>query len=434
MGKDYHIRNDCRLCNSEMLRGVLALEPTPLANEFLKPGDVQEELFPLHLVECLACGHVQLPVVVDPERLFRNYVYVSGTSPAFVDHFRRYADEVWQAHNLKEGDLVVEIGSNDGTLLQFFKDKGARVLGVDPAAEIAAQASARGIQTLPFFFRETLAESILTNYGEAKLVVANNVFAHADDLSAIVRGVRKLLGRGGAFIFEVQYLGDLLDGGLFDMVYHEHLSYHSLWPLVKFFDRQEMTLQKVQRVPTHGGSIRCTVVPGIHPPDQSMLDVLYPERERSTLASFERLQAQIETRGLQLREYLRRVRLGSATRQVAGYGAPAKATTLMRQFRIGGMIDYVIDDSPWKQGLCMPGTSIPVRAFQHFRIPQSQMEKHEHARGGEVAQYVLSWPDVLVIFAWNFAEPILAKLRASGFFDGWRVAVVPLPDFKEIRS
>ena len=413
MGKDYHVRNNCRLCSSEILRGVLNLEPTPLANEFLKPGDAREELFPLYLVECVACGHVQLPVVVDPARLFRNYVYVSGTSPAFVDHFRRYADEVWQAHNLKEGAHVVEIGSNDGTLLRFFKEKGARVLGIDPAEKIAAQASESGIDTLPHFFRETLAESIAETWGQADVVLANNVFAHADDLAGIVRGVKKLLKPGGAFAFEVQYLGDLLDGGLFDMVYHEHLSYHSVGPLLRFVRDQGLELYGVEHVNTHGGSIRCTVAQRDHrdPPYniQAMIN-----REGLEAKRFAAMQAQIDERGEYLRERLHALR--KYGKRVAGYGAPAKATTLMRQFKIQGMIDYVIDDSPWKEGLCMPGTSIPVRR------PGGDWTRVERVA------------DVMVIFAWNFAEPILKKLRGAGFFDGERVAIVPLPEYTEVRE
>lgn len=408
MGTSYVVRPDCRLCSSEMLRGVLALEPTPLANEFLKPGDSCEELFPLHLVECLACGHVQLPVVVDPERLFRNYVYVSGTSPAFVEHFRRYANDLCQAHNLAEGSLVVEIGSNDGTLLKFFKQRGMRVLGVDPAAEIAAKATAEGVPTIPHFFRESLAEEIVRDHGRAALVVANNVFAHADDLSAIVRGVKTLLAPGAPFVFEVQYLGDLLDGGLFDMIYHEHLSYHSVRSLVPFFRRHGMTLFDVKRVNTHGGSIRCRVFDALHVPlynvDRFVRD------EGDVFERFRTMQTKITERGDHLRKRLGDLRTDRKV-TIAGYGAPAKATTLTRQFGLTGLVDFVVDDSPWKQGLCMPGSQIPVY-------------------DGSMALNC----DVLVLFAWNFAEPILAKLRSAGFFDGQRVAIVPLPEYQEIRS
>ena len=408
MGTSYVVRPDCRLCSSEMLRGVLALEPTPLANEFLKPGDSCEELFPLHLVECLACGHVQLPVVVDPERLFRNYVYVSGTSPAFVEHFRRYANDLCQAHNLAEGSLVVEIGSNDGTLLKFFKQRGMRVLGIDPAAEIAAKATAEGVPTIPHFFRESLAEEIVRDHGRAALVVANNVFAHADDLSAIVRGVKTLLAPGAPFVFEVQYLGDMLAGGLFDTIYHEHLSYHSVRSLVPFFRRHGMTLFDVKRVNTHGGSIRCRVFDALHVPlynvDRFVRD------EGDVFERFRTMQTKITERGDHLRKRLGDLRADRKV-TIAGYGAPAKATTLMRQFGLTGLVDFVVDDSPWKQGLCMPGSSIPVY-------------------DGSMALNC----DVLVLFAWNFAEPILAKLRSAGFFDGQRVAIVPLPEYQEIRS
>lgn len=408
MGTSYVVRPDCRLCSSEMLRGVLTLEPTPLANEFLKPGDSCEELFPLHLVECLACGHVQLPVVVDPERLFRNYVYVSGTSPAFVEHFRRYANDLCQAHNLAEGSLVVEIGSNDGTLLKFFKQRGMRVLGIDPAAEIAAKATAEGVPTIPHFFRESLAEEIVRDHGRAALVVANNVFAHADDLAAIVRGVKTLLAPGAPFVFEVQYLGDMLAGGLFDTIYHEHVSVHGVRPLVPFFHRLGMTLFDVKHVSTHGGSIRCRAFAGEHQPlanvDRFVRD------EGDVFERFRTMQTKITERGDHLRKRLGDLRADRKV-TIAGYGAPAKATTLMRQFGLTGLVDFVVDDSPWKQGLCMPGSQIPVY-------------------DGSMASNC----DVLVLFAWNFAEPILAKLRASGFFDGQRVAIVPLPEYQEIRS
>lgn len=404
-------REGCRLCAETLLDIVLKLEPTPPANEFVRPEDPPQELIPLFLVRCPSCGHVQLPIVVDPERLFRNYVYVSGTAPSFVEHFRRYAEECTEAFDLRHGDLVVEIGSNDGTLLRAFKALGMSVQGVDPALQIAELATSSGIPTLPTFFTRIVAANIKEATGKtAALVVANNVFAHADDLRDIALGVRDLLDpKRGRFVFEVQYLLDLVDGCLFDMIYHEHLSYHHLTPLAHFFHSLGMSLVDVQRVATHGGSVRCTAVPGQHVQASDRLRALI-EKEALALdprgQPFIDLELRISIAKEDLRLFLdAEAREG---RQVAGYGAPAKMTTLCHELGVTAEdIAYVVDDSPWKQGLLAPGTRIPIVA------PFSR----QHA------------PDAFVIFAWNFAEPIAKKLRASGFRGK---IVTPLPKLKEL--
>ena len=386
---------------------VLTLRATPLANEFLHASAAPQatELFPLYLVQCAACGHVQLPVVVDPDRLFSNYVYVSGTSASFVDHFRRYAHAVMHAYALRPGDLVVDIGSNDGTLLRFFKEAGMRVLGIDPAQAIAHAATAQGIETLPRFFDLGLADSVLQSHGPAALVLANNMFAHADDLRGIAQGILRLLDpQRGRFVFEVQYLIDMVEKSLFDMVYHEHLSYHSVAPLLPFFASLGMELVDVSRVPTHGGSIRVCVAPaGTAPVQASVAHVLQEEGRALEDSPFVRLKERIDTVQKQLAAFLAQAR--DAGWCVAGFGAPAKLTTLMYEFGIDAdAIAYVVDDSPWKQGMRTPGTRIPVVSAEHLQtVP----------------------PDRIVIFAWNFAEQIAAKHpEFAGRF------VVPLPDFR----
>ena len=402
----HRVRNDCRLCGAIPLETVLELAPTPPANEFL-PADFtgEQEKFPLYLAQCKACGHVQLPVVVDPERLFRNYVYVSGTSPAFVAHFERYAQACIAEHGLSPGDLVVEVGSNDGTLLRFFQQAGMRVMGVDPAEAISAKATEDGIDTLPLFFGRKVAREIHADTGPAALVVANNVFAHADDLAEIALGVRDLLDPArGRFVFEVQYVVDLVEKTLFDMVYHEHLSYHHLAPLIPFFDSMAMSLVDAEHVDTHGGSIRCTVAPRKNRPQSDRLAAML-KVEAAALASdaFGKLRRQIDDAGKKVREFF----ASETDRSVVGYGAPAKLTTLCHEFGFGNEIHYFVDDSPWKQCLMTPGTNIPVFA---------------PSRMSEVP------PDAVMIFAWNFAPQIAAKLRASGYTG--RI-VTPLPVFKE---
>ena len=409
----FHVRNDCRLCFSTVLTKVLELPPTPLANEFpTVPGKEQDE-FPLWLSACRHCGHVQLPVVVDPERLFRDYVYVSGTSPVFVEHFRRYADEMLAKH-VRKGDLVVEIGSNDGTMLRFMRDGGARVLGIEPAEKIAKSALAEGIESWPVFFDEDVATRIFGAKGRARLVVANNVFAHADDLRGIARGVKRLLDPAGVFVFEVGYLVDVLQKTLVDNIYHEHLSVHSIEPLVQFFWSLGMSLIDARRVNTHGGSIRVTVspTPGL-PCSIGAADLIAEERKMGLMRDpegvFYRFADTIEERRNELLRLLNGAKM--AGRSIVGYGAPAKATTLLRTFGIESFLDYVVDDSPLKQGRWLPGGHVPV-------LPSSAIEETK--------------PDYVVILAWNFADSIINKLswyRAAG-----GKCVVPLPKFRIIDS
>ena len=249
----YRIRNTCRLCNSSDLREVLDLGETPLANELCDSQEAAQaqETFPLYLAQCQTCKHVQLPVVVDPERLFSHYVYESGT--AFGAHLADFAKNV----HARPGSFVVEIGSNDGTLLAKYKARGCEVLGIDPARNIADIAETRnGVPTIrEFFSKKTLGNWNLAGR-KADLVLALNVFAHADDLRSIADGVHALLSDGGSFVFEVGYLPTMLDRAIYRVIYAEHLSYHTLKPLISFFERAGLELYDAELVETQGGSVR----------------------------------------------------------------------------------------------------------------------------------------------------------------------------------
>lgn len=416
MGNEYQTREDCRLCSSKDLKEVLRLTPTPPANEFVDKAaltGVQEE-FPLYLAACVQCGHVQLPVVVDPERLFRNYVYVSGTSPVFVDHFRRFADDMVSQLGLAPGDLVVEIGSNDGTLLKFFRDAGMRVLGVDPAKAIARAATADGVETWCEFFTEDLAHRIVAERGHAMLVVANNVFAHADDLRGIALGVKHLLNGRGVFTFEVSYLPDVIEKTLFDTVYHEHLSYHSVGPLARFLSSVGMPLRDAQRIGTHGGSLRGTAAgtASARPVTRGVTDLVAYEAAMGLAEDPARpmrlLEQQISALRVQLHDFLAQAKADG--KRVAGFGAPAKATTLMYHFGLGPQdLEFIVDDSPLKQGLFTPGKHVPV-------VPSSAVRELK--------------PDYLVVLAWNFADSIIANNQA--FRDAGGKFVVPIPEFRVV--
>lgn len=405
-------RTTCRLCESIDLELVLALSPTPPANAFVKASlrDEPQELIPLDVFLCRGCGHVQLLDIVDPDVLFRDYVYVSGTSPVFVRHFQEYANQLVDRFRPSPGALAVEIGSNDGTMLGFLQKSGLEVLGIDPAVEISANARARGIETLTEFFDEGLAEEIVRGRGRAALVIANNVFAHADDLRGITAAIQGLLAPNGVFVFEVSYLVDVVEKTLFDTIYHEHLAYHSVAPLKRFFEAHGLDLFAVERVATHGGSLRGFVQRrgDAHKPDGSVERLVSVENalgldRPETIVAFG---ADIARKGQALRATL--LRLRSEGKRIAGYGAPAKATTLCHQFSLGSdILEYIIDDSPLKQGLLSPGYHVAI-------LPASTLQQTP--------------PDYLVILAWNFADAIIAKLtefRAAG-----GQIIVPLPDLK----
>jgi SAM-dependent methyltransferase len=252
-GRDYRVRTDCRLCGGP-LATRLALGNTPLANELVDRQDAEQDTFPLYLAQCAICQHVQLPVVVNPERLFqRGYVYQSGTSPEFVKYLQAFARDVQPA---RAGGFVLEVASNDGCLLAEYQRLGFSVLGIDPAHNAADVAEARRVPTIRAFFgHATLANWNLAGR-KADLVIALNVMAHIDDLSDVLIGICALLSDDGKFVMEVGYLPDMISRGVWRVCYHEHLSYHHIAPLVNFFASHGLEIVDAHRVPTQGGSIR----------------------------------------------------------------------------------------------------------------------------------------------------------------------------------
>ena len=401
-------KRTCRLCNSARLEQVVTLTPTPPGNRVLTEHETRGEnpVFPLTVSFCSDCHHVQLGHVVAPEILYRNhYSYVSGTSPVFVAHFRDYAAFAVERFALAPGALVVDIGSNDGTGLQFFKERGMTVLGVDPASEIAAAATARGIETVDDFFGPALAERLRRERGAAKLVSSHNACAHIDDLGGVIDGVRTLLADDGVFVMEVGYFVDVFGKGWFDTIYHEHLDYHTVEPLLGFFERHGMEVFAVQRIAPQGGSIRVMAqrAGGRRAVDGSVAELVKLEHElgldrADTVRTF---QSKLDRIKGELRELLGGLRAQGKT--IAGYGAPTKSTTLMMHFDLGkDVIDFIVDDNPLKQGFYTPGTFVPIG-------PSSLLYERK--------------PDYVLILAWNFAEPIMKQHPSfAGRF------IVPMPE------
>ncbi|HER26335.1 MAG TPA: class I SAM-dependent methyltransferase [Rhodospirillales bacterium] len=408
-------RTTCRLCGGSALTRVLALKASPPANAFVAADqlDTPQQTFPLDVFFCQHCHHVQLLDVVDAKVLFENYVYVSATSPVFVKHFEDYAQFVIDRYNPPAGSLVFDIGSNDGTLLRAFKNSGHDVLGVDPAKDIAAAASADGIETISGFFSGPMAEEIRAERGSAAVITANNVFAHIDDLGGVLDGIHLLLDDDGVFVFEVSYLLDMFENTLFDMIYHEHLAYHTVEPLIAFMAAHNMELIDVQRVPSHGGSLRavCQTTAGTRPVDGSVAGLVGLEKSLGLdkAATYQDFGNRIDALGAELSALLQDLK--TQGRSIAAFGAPAKATTLMYHFGIGAdLIDFIVDDSPLKQGLYSPGMHIPV-------LPSSAIYDRK--------------PDNIVILAWNFAAPIMAKHKQ--YTDAGGRFIVPLPRLEIFR-
>jgi hypothetical protein len=394
---------------------VFQLDPSALAEWYLPPERAGEaaDRFPLDLFLCRSCGHVQLFDVIDPVRLFANYVYTSASSPGLEDHFRRYADDVADQLALPSGGLVVDVGSNDGTLLRQFVRRGMRVVGVDPAAEIARSATSQGIPTLCGFMDAETAGRVVREHGPAQLCTANNVFAHNDQLGDMAGALASLLAEDGAFVFEVSYLLDTVQGLVFDFIYHEHLCYHSVKPLDAFLRRHGMQLFDVDRVASKGGSLRgfAQLLGGPRPTSPRVAQFIAREESAGLYdpATYRAYIARVNALRDQTVAYVRDCRARGRT--VAGYGASATVTTLLHHFQMGDLIDFLVDDNPIRHGTVSPGYGIPVK-------PPEALDSDR--------------PDVVVILAWRFAQQIMSRrpeyLRHGGTF------VVPAPAFQEHRG
>ncbi len=407
---DSYERTTCRLCGNGGLANVLTLTPTPPGNHFVSKEDKDkpQTSFPLALNFCEACKHVQLSHCVDPDILYRtNYSYVSGTSPVFVAHLRDYADQITSEYSFPSNGLVVDIGSNDGTALQFFKTKGFRALGVDPAREVAEIATKNGIETRCEFFNLDVATRLRREYGAAHLINSHNACAHIDDLPSVIRGVEHWLDKDGLFVMEVGYFLDVYMNCWFDTIYHEHVDYHTVAPLVPFFKAHGLEVIDVKRTSPQGGSIRVVSqkAGGRHATQKSVRDIIQLERdsgldERQTLLSF----------GERIQDI--KVKLGAIVREakhqgasIAGFGAPTKATTLLSHFDLAHALDFLVDDNPLKQNLFSPGHHIPVLH------PREIYERK---------------PDYVIILAWNFAADLMKKHRA--YLEQGGRFILPMPE------
>ena len=380
----------CRSCGSRDLLLFLQLGPTPVPNGFLKAHQRHkaEKFYPLDVCFCKDCGLVQLAHVVSPKVMFKNYVYIPSTSETMRNHFAGLAVNVLKKTNV-EGDLVVDIGSNDGTLLKSFQSHNMKTLGIDPAENLAKKANQEGIKTVCALFTKKLAKKIKKRYGEARFITATNVVAHVHDLHDFLEGIKILLSDKGLFIAEFPYLIDLIERVEFDTIYQVHLSYFSITPLEKLLKRHSLYLTDVQRLHVHGGSVRVFISKKATLPSGRVKKLLQLEKKKDILnpQTYLKFRRKVDKIRHELVQLLWGLRLEN--KRIVGYGASAKGNIILNYCRIGPeTLDYIVDSIPYKQGKYTPGMHIPI--FSESKLIKDQ-------------------PDYTLVLAWNFADEIIKK-------------------------
>jgi len=411
MSKNYYTRGNCRLCTSRNIEVVLPLAASPLCDAYVteEHRNHVQEAYPLELYLCRDCGYVFLPYVVSPEIIYQDYIYVTTSSLGLQDHFHRYADKAVEKIKPAANALVVDIGSNDGTLLRCFRNKGFQVLGIEPAKQIARNATDSGIETYANFFDARLAEKIVNTHGPADVVTINNLFANIDDIVGMIHGVRTLLNKNGVLIIESSYLADMIENMVFDFIYHEHLSYFSVKPLSRFFAAMGLELYDLERVPTKGGSMRYYIqrTAGTRPVTANVVEMIAKEDQTGIddPEIFRAFSKRITEQKNRLVDGLNDLKRQG--KSIIGYGASATTTTLLHHFGIGGLLDCLIDDNPAKQRTYSPGLHIPVFSSKLLYACK---------------------PDYVVILAWRYFKPILEK-HHKYINDGGRF-ILPLPAFE----
>jgi SAM-dependent methyltransferase len=401
----------CRSCSKAGLETILSLGAMPLANSLLRADqlDAPEPRHPLDLAFCPACSLVQITETVPPEKLFRDYLYFSSFSDGMVAHARELVGRLVRERRLGAQSLAVEVASNDGYLLQWYKTASVPVLGIEPARNVAAVAERdRGIPTIAEFFDLALAQRLAAEGRRADVIHANNVLAHVADLAGFVAGIRTLLAPGGVAIIEVPYLGEMIPRLEFDTIYHEHLCYFSLTALDALFRRHGLAIADVEEIALHGGSLLLQVARDEDAATAAPRVAAMLARERSIGMTAPPYYADFAPRVARWRDQFRAFLAAQRRegRRIAAYGAAAKGATLLNAAGIGReSIDFVVDRSTYKQGLFMPGVHLPIRPTEALLEEQ---------------------PDLVVLLAWNFREEIVAQqaeyVRRGGRF------VVPIPE------
>jgi SAM-dependent methyltransferase len=409
--KAFNTRTTCRLCGSSDLVLGVPLRPIPILSPNIGPEteglkDLERDTAPLNVYMCHDCQLMQLTTIVDPSLQYDNFLYRTATSLGLAEHFGQFARSIiGTVKSPGKAPLVLDIGSNDGSLLRFYKDLGARVLGVDPARAIAKDATDKGIPTIGGFFTGKLASEIVAENGQADIIISNNTVANLDNLTDLVTGIRTCLAPEGVIVIETQYAIDVLEKCLLDVIYHEHLSYFTVYPMRKFLASHGLNLFKAERIWPKGGSIRFY---GQHESGPHPLDASVAELEAHEAAVGMHSLRPYEAFNAQLRDVVTNVTAAvtaaSARGPVAAYGTSVGCAALINQFDIGPRLSFMVDDNPLKEHLIGPNYDLEV-------VNYTEMARRK--------------PSLVVALAWRYIEPILQRNKeyvgAGGKF------LVPLP-------
>ncbi len=412
--KTGHISN-CQVCNSDKVHTVLDLGHQPLCDTLLTEAmlDEPEKSYPLRMIWCENCTNVQIDYCVDGSEVYHpNYPYKSGVTKELVEYQVKIAESLIKKYNLKPNDLVVDVGSNDGTLLSGFKGTGIRTIGVEPT-NIAKLANASGIETIQSFFDIKTSEAIKQKHGQASLMVTTNTFAHMQTLGEVIMGAYNLLKDDGVFISETHYLLDVIRGGQFDTVYHEHLRTYSLKSLVTLFNQYDFTVTDAERGDRYGGNIRVHVTKGKGRPVSAEVGNLLKLEEEfglGKLETYKKFARRVQEARVNFMDFL--ISAKKSGKRIVGNSCPGRCSTLLNYYGVDSELLPYLAEQPasLKLGMYLPGKHIPV--VNNQRLIDEQ-------------------PEFVVLLAWHYAKPIMEQLKARGLRSDF---IVPLPDFKIVKN
>ena len=403
--------NYCRFCYESLKHVFLDLGKSPLANSFLKKEmlNKSERFFPLCVYVCDKCFLVQLPEFENPENIFGNYVYFSSYSDTWLKHSENYVNLMLSRFSFDRNNLVIEIASNDGYLLQYFKKKGIPILGIEPAANVAKVAEQKGIPTIVKFFGVDTAKELVKEGKFADLLIGNNVLAHVPNLNDFVNGLKILLSKNGVITLEFPHLMKLIQQNQFDTIYHEHFSYFSLFVTNAIFSYHKLKIFDVEQLPTHGGSLRLFVT---HNENENITiskklnDLINEEHQfgLSNIETYRNFSSKVEFVREKLLGFLNTTK--KEGKKVVCYGAAAKGNTLLNYCKVdSSLVDYIVDKNPYKQGKFLPGSHLPIKSPDEI---------------------LKTKPSFVLILPWNIKDEIINQMNHIRKWGG--KFVVPIPE------
>lgn len=396
----------CQFCNKPLTHIFADLGATAVANSFTKSLD-KEEIYPLIAYVCQNCFLVQTKTYELTKKIFSEYAYFSSVSKEWLNQCSAYSDMIIEQEKIKTESLIVEIGSNDGYLLKNFLNRNMCILGIEPAKNVAAVAIKKGIPTISDFFCRDLAEKIVNDYGKADLIIGNNVLGHVSDINDFMRGIKLLLKENGIVTFEFPSLYQLIEENQFDTIYHEHHFYLSLISLLPILSEHSLRMFRVDELGTHGGSLRVYIChkDNLRPTEQSVYKLYQKEiqADLNKLSTYLKFNEDVKKCKREALKYL--IQAKEEGKRIAAFGAAAKGSVFLNYCGIGkDFIDYIVDETDYKQGMYMPGVQIPIVPLRHM---------------------IYDKPDCVVILPWNWSSEILPKLSFLEEYGGYAVTFIP---------